>query len=189
MGAIFNILSYSMGSLLVGVIITVLEIALVFFIIKSWYKQRSYTPLSFIVGGVLFLILAYHSVIICGATTIKSYGNDLEDAVNSVVHVMPDNYVFSQEETQGLLDVISNQLPLVGYYAKYADFHGHTPADVAHEMNMEMQRFMNRYIIEHLLWGLLFVVLGSAVIIRTMEGARKSRGSSRKHTRSKFYDE
>ncbi|MBO5631418.1 MAG: hypothetical protein J5965_20315, partial [Aeriscardovia sp.] len=71
MGAIFNILVHSLGSLFLGVLITLAGMALMMFIIKSWHKNREFTPLSLIVASVLFVILAFHSIIICGAVTIK----------------------------------------------------------------------------------------------------------------------
>lgn len=187
MGAFFNILLHSIGSLFIGLLITFLAMALMLFIIKSWYKTRQYTALSFIVGGIFFLILAYHAVIICGAITIKGYGDDVEYRIHSLVDDLPDGYVFTQSETQQVLNRLSDQLPLVGYYANMADFSGHTPADLAESMNDKLQSFMNEYIIEHLLWILGFTILGAFCIIKTMErgktgvGKRKRTMASRKN--------
>lgn len=185
---LFNILTNSIGSFLLGLFITLLSMGMLFFIIKSWYKNRDFTPLSFIIGGVLFLILSYHSIFICGAISIKGYGDDLEELVNNYVGNLSDNIVFSQEDTQIILDRLRNDLPLVGYYASYANFSGHTPRDIAESMNNRMQSYMNEYIIKHLLWLLFYVVVGAFLIIKTMEGTKTKRRSSH-HSKTKFYDE
>lgn len=162
--------------------------ALMMFIIKSWHKNREFTPLSLIVASVLFVILAFHSIIICGAVTIKEYGDEMEALINDYVSDLSNETVFTQEDSQGILERLDDDLPLVGYYAKWADFRGHTPADIAGAMNETMQSFMNEYIIKHLLWILAFVILGAFCIIKSMDGVKVQRRASR-HSRSKIYDE
>lgn len=161
--------------------------ALMMFIIKSWHKNREFTPLSLIVASVLFVILAFHSIIICGAVTIKGYGDEMEALINEYVSDVSNETVFTQEDSQGILERLDDDLPLVGYYAKWADFRGHTPADIAGAMNETMQSFMNEYIIKHLLWILAFVIMGAFCIIKSMDGVKVQRRSSR-HSRSKIYE-
>lgn len=188
MGAIYNILIHSIGSLFIGVIITLAGMALMLFIIKSWHKNREYTPLSLIITAVLFFILVFHSIIICGAVTIKGYGDEMEDYINTYVSDVSDKTVFTQEDSQDILERLNDDLPLVGYYAKWADFRGHTPADIAGSMNETMQSFMNEYIIRHLLWILAFVITGAFCIIKSMDGVKVPKHASR-HSRVKIYDE
>ena len=174
MGALFNILFHSIGSLFLGIIISLGGMALMLYVIRSWHKTKIFTPLSYIIAGVLFLILAYHAIIICGAVTIKGYGDDLVECVNSYVRMIPDNTVFSQEDSQEIMIRLMRDLPIVGYYANYADFTGHTPTDIAESMNEAMQEFMNKYILKHLLWVLVFVIIGAFCIIKTMDMSRST---------------
>lgn len=162
--------------------------ALMMFIIKSWHKNREFTPLSVIIAAVLFVILAFHSIIICGAVTIKGYGDEMEQFINTYVSDLSDDMVFSQEDSQEILEHLNEDLPLVGYYAKWADFRGHTPADIAESMNKTMQSFMNEYIIKHLLWILAFIIIGAFCIIKSMDSVKVQRRASR-HSRIKIYDE
>ena len=189
MSAFFNILLHSIGSLFLGVLITLSGMALMLFIIKSWHKNKQFTTLSFLIAGVLFLILSYHSVIICGAVTIKGCGNEVEKLINSYVSLLPGDIVFSQEDSQAILENLKTDLPLVGHYANWADFTGHTPADIAHSMNEKMQSFMNEYIVKHSLWILAFVLLGAFLIIKTMDGSKAKRKQSLRYTRRKNYDD
>lgn len=190
MGALIQILTNSIGSLLLGITITAVGVGLMFYLIKSWHKNRQFTLLSYILGGIAFCFIAFHAIIICGAVTIKGYGNELETLVNSYVSDISNTVTFSQEDTQKVLDRLACDLPIVGYYASYADFSGHTPDDLASSMNGEMQRFMNKYIFRHLFWAFLFVLAGAFGIIKTMEVAKiKHKSNSRTKSRSHFYDE
>ena len=188
MDALFNILLHSIGSLFIGVFITLVGMSLMLFIIKSWHKNRVFTPLSLIISVLLFFILVYHSIIICGAITIKGYGDKMEGLINSYVSNIPDETVFSQEDSQNILEHLNDDLPLVGYYARWADFRGHTSSDIAESMNETMQSFMNEYIVKHLLWILVFIIIGAFCIIRSMDGVKVARRASR-HSRTKIYDE
>lgn len=62
---------HSAGSMFLGIFITLAGVGLMFFLIKSWRRNATYTLLSFIVGGVLFFFLAFQSILLCGAVTIK----------------------------------------------------------------------------------------------------------------------
>lgn len=50
------ILKYSIGSLLYGGLITVLFLSLFIFLIKGWYKDAVFKPVSYAVLGVLSLL-------------------------------------------------------------------------------------------------------------------------------------
>lgn len=188
MGALYNILSYSVGSLFIGIVITIAGVALMFYLIKSWYSNSTFTPLSFIIGAVLFCMLAFQSVLLCGAVTIKSYCTDVEVAIGNMVERVPELAHFDRGDSQQILDNISAEWPLVGYYLDWADFTGHTPVTIAHVMADEMRSYMNWFILRRLGWSLLFVVLGAFGVIKSMDVARR-RSSGRHHARRRSYDD
>lgn len=174
MNALFNILTYSMGSLLLGIILTIVGIGLMFVFVKLWWKVDTFTPMSFICGFILFFFLAFQSVLFCGAVTIKSYCDDIEIAINQIVDKIPLNNRFSQEDSQLILNQISETWPLVGYYVNMADFEGHTPATIAKAMADELRSVMNWFILRRIGWSLLFVFIGAVAIIKSISGRYQS---------------
>lgn len=168
MGALVNILMYSIGSLLLGVFLTIIGIVLMFVLIRSWWRNSTFTPMNFVVGGILFFFLAYQAVLICGAVTIKSYCDDVEMAINGMVANIPDDVPFSTEDSQVILDQISEEWPLVGYYVNMADFHGHTSATIGSAMADELRNYMNWFILRRVCWSLAFVVIGAIIVIKTI---------------------
>lgn len=182
MGALVNILSYSLGSIFCGILLTVVCMLLMFLLVKSWWKDAMLTPATYVSGAVLFFFLCFQSVLLCGAFTIKSYCSDVEDAINKLVEDLPEDMVFTCNDSQMILDNISQEWPLMGYYVNMADFRGHTPADIAKSMTDELNSFMNKFILRRLGWSLLFVIVGAFIAIKTISRryqphARHSRGA------------
>lgn len=166
---IFSILQYSLGSLVWGVLLTVAGVALMFAIIKSWRRNCTFTPVSFMVGALLFCFLSFQSVLLCGAITIKSMAGEIRSYINLMVENLPGDTVFSTVDSQQILDNINETYPLVGRYLDWADFEGHTPTDIAGAMADKMVSYMNWYMLRRVAWSVLFVVIGAAAILKTME--------------------
>lgn len=168
MGALSNILMYSVGSLLLGVLLTIVGIVLIFVLIRLWWRNCTFTPLSFVVGGVLFFFLAFQAVLICGAVTVKSYCDDVENAINVMVEDLSEDVHFSTGDSQAILDNISREWPLVDDYVNMADFQGYTPATIAGSMVDELRSCINWFILRRVGWCLLFVVVGAFILVKTI---------------------
>ena len=126
MGALMNIFYHSLGSMLVGVVLTIIGIILMYVLIRLWWRNSTFSIASIAVGIILFFFLSFQSILLCGAITIKSYCDDVEFYVNKLVQDIPSTQAFSTEDSQVILDHISEEWPLVGYYVNMADFQGHT---------------------------------------------------------------
>ena len=192
MGALYTIISYSLDNLFLGVLLTIVGVGLMFFLIRSWFSNSSFTPFSYIIGFVLFLFLSFQAVLLCGAVTIKSYGDEVEVAINEWVRNLPDDVRFNKASSQQVLEQIQQEWPLVGYFVGGADFTGHTPVDIAHAMTEELHSFMNGFILRRIGWSLLFVVVGAFIVIKTMEHTRRQRnrgGYASARSRRRRYDD
>ena len=192
MGALYTIISYSLGNLFLGVLLTIVGVGLMFFLVRSWFSNSSFTPFSYIIGFVLFLFLSFQAVLLCGAVTIKSYGDEVEVAINEWVRNLPDDVRFNKASSQQVLEQIQQEWPLVGYFVGGADFTGHTPVDIAHAMTEELHSFMNGFILRRIGWSLLFVVVGAFIVIKTMEHTRRQRnrgGYASARSRRRRYDD
>lgn len=192
MGALYTIVSYSLGNLFLGILLTIVGVGLMFFLIRSWFSNSSFTPFSYIIGFVLFLFLSFQAVLLCGAVTIKSYCDEVEVAINEWVRNLPEDVRFDQESSQQILEQIQREWPLVGYFVGGADFTGHTPVNIAHAMISELHSFMNEFILRRIGWSILFVVIGALIVIKTMEHSQKQRNRVRyasSRSRRRRYDD
>ena len=168
---VFDILRYAIGSMFLGVLFTILGVGLLFFLIKGFYPKSAFTPVSFIVGFILFFLLSFQSVFICGAFKVKSMAADIEVSINQYI---PSSWKLSNQEisaddSQQIVENLDKEYPLFGCYIGWADFHGHTAANVAAAMVDEMHSFLNKFIWRRVGWSLLFIVLGTFIVIKTLD--------------------
>ncbi|MBQ8673070.1 MAG: hypothetical protein IJ511_03320 [Bacteroides sp.] len=175
-GLMFDILHYAMDSMFWGVLLAIAGVALLFYLIRSFYPKYTFTPLSFVAGAVIFVLVAFQSVFICGAFKIKGMTDEMYASINSYI---PQSWVacdhaFTTDETQQICDNLRDEYPLFACYVGTADFRGHTPATVAQSMVDEIHSFMNRYILRRVAWCLGFIIVGTFIVVKTMEVYRVS---------------
>lgn len=179
MGALINIFYHSIGSMLVGVLLTIIGIILMYVLIRLWWRNATFSVPSILVGVILFFFLSFQSILLCGAITIKSYSDDVEIYIDEIVRNVPRSEHFSIEDSQYILDCISEEWPLVGYYVNLADFHGHTSDTIAEAMVDELRSYMNWFIFRRICWSLLFVIVAAIIVIKTIS-IRNNRDRSRR---------
>lgn len=179
MGALINIFYHSIGSMLVGVLLTIIGIILMYVLIRLWWRNATFSVSSILVGVILFFFLSFQSILLCGAITIKSYSDDVEIYIDEIVRNVPRSEHFSIEDSQYILDCISEEWPLVGYYVNLADFHGHTSDTIAEAMVDELRSYMNWFIFRRVCWSLLFVIVAAIIVIKTIS-IRNNRDRSRR---------
>lgn len=185
MGALFNILSYSISSLFFGVIIAVLIVVLMLVGVSSWHSDKTLTPLSFVIVGLLGFFLIYQSVLLLGAIKMKSYCTDIEETVCSVI---PDGTRLSEGDGARISGYIGEQWPMLGRYVESIGVSGGTPAEMAHSVADELRSRMNRFIVRRVMWSLPAILVGLFGIVKTMEVVRRSRHRGY-HSRRKIYED
>lgn len=187
MNFLIDVLSDSLGYASLAAFLTLLGVFLMFFLIKSWRRNSQFTPISFIVGFILFLFLTFQSILVSGALIVKSYSDELESTVTALVQNIPESTHFTKEDSQEVLEYLIDSNPLVGEFVGGADFHGHTPSTLPAAMTDELKSFMNYYILRRMLWALFFVVTGVVLVLKTMDSMdymrRKGGGTSSRGSR------
>ena len=185
MGDLLNILMYSLGSIFSGILIAVGGVFLMFFTIHLWWRNSNFTPLSFLVAFILFFFLSYQAVLICGAITIKTYGDDVERTVNELMVQVPLNTQLSSNDTQVILDQVNSEFPIVGYYVnKVESCRGNTPSSIAKSLVDALHRYLNWFILRRIGWCLLFIICGAISVINTISKENR-RGKSLRYYTSK----
>lgn len=195
MGLLVDIFTNSLLSIFLGFLFALGGVILLFFAIQSWYKNRTFTPLSYVAGAVVFCFFLYQSILICGAFACKSFGDEIEARINEIVALrasfMPD-YKFSREQTDEIFKEATAVFPVIAGYVGWADFEGHTPLNIAASMHETLDKFLNIFILKRLGWCLLFLVLGALAVIKTMDvqraiaSRRRTGSSARTHSSDDF---
>ena len=195
MGLLVDIFTNSLLSIFLGFLFALGGVILLFLAIQGWYKNRTFTPLSYVAGAVVFCFFLYQSILICGAFACKSFGDEIEARINEIVALrasfMPD-YEFSREQTDEIFKEATAVFPVIAEYVGWADFEGHTPLNIAASMHETLDKFLNIFILKRLGWCLLFLVLGALAVIKTMDvqraiaSRRRTGSSARTHISDDF---
>lgn len=173
MWALYDILRYSFSSVIWGILIAVACMALFVFLIKGWYKDATFSPISYIIGAVLFLFLSIQCILIVGSLKIIDTTDYYETEISRIVN---SAYDAADEVTMGqaddIIQVIIDRFPLLQYYIGGGEFSGFTAKELPHAMADELRSFMRWYIFRRILWCLGFVIVGAVCVIRSLSKNR-----------------
>lgn len=166
---LLDILNYSFGSIVWGVLIAVVCMTLFVFLIKGWYKDATFSPVSYIIGAVLFLFLSFQCVLVVGSLKIISMTDEYEQRIASIVESVysPSDEV-SMSQASDVIDTIINEFPILEYYIGGGEFSGFTASHLPHAMADELRSFMRWYIFRRILWCLGFVIVGAICVIKSL---------------------
>ncbi len=171
MARLIDILHYSTGSLAWGFLIGVLCLVLFFLLIKGWYKDATFTLITYVVGAVLGLILIFHCTLICGSLAIIRMADALKPLLTEIVEgyaTSLDEYI-TIEESDEIVKELAHDNPLIAHYIGGGRFQGYTASELPAVMISTLKTYMRWYILRRVLWSLGFVILSAIIVIKTME--------------------
>lgn len=197
MTAFFDIISFSAGSLFWGILVGLVCMTLFFLIIKGWYKHAEASPATYLVGGILFILLSIQCTLIAGAVKIINttdyYEEQLERIVNQSTPTAAadsgkdilgnlmsmflgsnplgsgEDREVSKAESEKITEQLVEEYPILSNYFDYGEFTGYTVKELPHAMAETIVRYMKTFILYRLLWCLGFVVVGAILVIKTMQ--------------------
>lgn len=184
MWRLFELLQLSFSSLIYGALISILCLILFFVLIKGWYRNSTYTPLSYLVGIILFLLLSFQCTLIIGGIKISSlsqeYTIQLETFVNRFY--ASSDEVPPQASTY-LVDKLINKNPVLQHYIGEEEFSGYTAKQLPQVVVSTIKTFIWWYILRRLLWSFFFIGIGVFLVIRSMTVSRRHCRRSHINTR------
>ena len=187
--ALIDILRYSFSSAIWGILIAIICMALFVFLIKGWYKDATFSPISYLIGAILFVFLSIQCVLIVGSLKIISTTDYYETEISRIVN---DTYgatdEVTKEQSDDVLQVIIDRFPLLHYYIGGGEFSGFTAKELPHAMADELRSFMRWYIFRRILWCLGVVIVGAICVIKSLSRRytplRRSERSSRQRVQT-----
>lgn len=208
MKTFFDIINFSTGSLIWGILIGIVCMVLFFLIIKGWYKHAEASPATYVVGFILFILLSIQCTMIAGAIKIISttdyYEEQLERIVsessptttadkgkdilgNLVSMFLGSNPLgdgqdreVSKAESEKIIEQLVEEYPILQNYFDYGYFEGYSVKQLPHAIAEKIKEYLKEFIMYRLLWSLGFVIVGAVVVIKTMSvGYAMERRSSR----------
>lgn len=178
----FTIIENAFSCIFWGVLVSSLCMLLFIALIRGWYRNATFTPVSVVVSVLLFLFLSVQSVLLVGAVKIISLEEEYEEHIHSIVAnaIGTETEAVTAEQSDVVLRQFFCDYPLVAQYIEEGRFSGQTALELPHAITRELSSYMRWYIVRRLLWCLAFVVVGSVVVIRTISKSNSKKGIGRK---------
>ena len=171
-----------------GLLIAVICMGLFIFLIKGWYKDATFTPISYVVGAILLILLSVQCVLVVGSLKIIDMSEIYEERISIIVDsVYSPSEEVSLSQASDVIDKIIDEYPILHYYIGGGDFSGFTAKELPHAIAQELRSFMQWYIFRRILWCLGFVLVGAICVIKTMSKTKTSSSSNLR--RSIRYDD
>lgn len=152
-----------------GILIALVCMALFVFLIKGWYKDATFSPVSYVVGALLFLLLSFQCVLVVGSLKIIDMSDEYENRISAIVdNVFSPSDEVSLAQASDVIETIIDEFPILQYYIGGGEFSGYTARDLPHAIALELQSFMRWYIFRRILWCLGFVAVGAFCVIKSL---------------------
>lgn len=169
MSALFDILQYSYSSLIWGILIAAISLALFVFLIKGWYKDATFSPVSYIVGIILFVFLSFQCILIVGSLkiidTTDYYEKEITSIVSNTYNAVDE---ITMRQADDIIKTVINEFPILQYYISGGEFSGFTAVQLPHAIAQELRSFMLWFILRRVLWCFFFVIVSAVCVIKTM---------------------
>ena len=170
-GLLHDIITYSAGSLFIGLLLTVVLIAILFIIIKGFFPKSTFSPLSILVGFILTLFLGYRMVSLCGAVSLKWMCDDFENYISSLIPqgLQDEQLIVDKQYSDQLIESAKEEFPIFSSFVDTGTFTGQSIVNLPHVMADELNSFLNQFIITAILWSLFYLAVAAGLVIWTMK--------------------
>jgi len=159
----FSLITTAFSSIFYGIIVTAVIMAILYVVLKSLSKSIVQTPVFFITGVVLSILLIVQASLMIGAIQAKDAADSAEIYLNQLLE---NSYgTVGAQDSQRVLDAVTNKYPIIGTFFGVADFSGHDASDLAESMHETMIDFLDSYIWHRVWWMLGIIVMACFVVM------------------------
>lgn len=165
---IFSLLTTAFSSVFYGIIATALIMAILYIVLKEYNKEIVKSVTFYVTGVVLTILLITQCSMMIGAIQAKVSVDSAEIYLSQILEGTA-----SAQDSQEVMDAITEKFPIIGNFIDLADFSGHDISDLPEAMHDTMKNYLNSYI-WHRIWWTLGIIVAACVIVIIFAPARKS---------------
>ena len=158
----FSLLTTAFSSIFYGVIVTAVVMAILYAVLKALSKGIVQTPVFFVTGVILAVLLIVQFSLMIGAIQAKDAADSAEIYLNQLVE---DKFgAISAQDSQQVMDEITEKFPIIGSFIDIADFSGHDISELPEVMHDTMIDYLSSYI-WHRVWWLVVIVVAACLVV------------------------
>lgn len=177
----FSLITTAISSVFYGFIVTLVIMAILYVVLKSLGKGIVQTIPFYVTGVVLAILLIIQTSLMIGAMQAKDAADSAEIYMEQLLEGAEG--IVSAQDSQAILDKVTEEFPIIGTYLGIANFSGHEISDLAESMHETMTEYLNSYI-WHRVWWILGIIVVAVIIVCLFDkpnasGSRRMPGVSR----------
>ena len=162
----FSLITTAFSSIFYGIIVTAVIMTILYVLLKALSISIVQTPAFFVTGVVLAILLMIQTSLMIGAIQAKDAADSAEIYLNQLLE---GRYgTVGAQDSQRVLDAVTNEFPIIGTFFGVADFSGHDVSDLAESMHNTMIAHLNSFI-WHRIWWILGMVMVACVVVMLYE--------------------
>ena len=186
----FSLLSTAFSSIFYGIIVTAAVMALLYVLLQSVSPSMVRTPVFYVTGVVLAVLLLIQTSLLIGAVQARNVADAAGEYATQLLEDSAD-MANAAEDSQEVIDAVTREFPVIGSFVDIADFAGNDVADLATTMHATVHDYLGSYIWRRVWWALGIIVAACVMVILfdQPQGSRRAKRSSashhvRRHTRA-----
>lgn len=163
MTTFFSLITTAISSIVYGVIITAVIMAILYGVLKSISKSVTQTPIFYLTGVFLAILLIVQFSLMMGAIQAK----DAVDSAEVYLHQMLENdhRTVSANDSQRIYDVVREEYPIIGSFWGLADYSGHEASELPEVMHGVMSDYLTSYVWNRILWILGIIIVACFLVM------------------------
>lgn len=185
----FSLITTAFSAIFYGIIITAVVMAIMYVALKGISKSIVQTPMFYVTGVILAILLMVHFSLMIGAIQAKDAADVLEIYLSQLLE--GQSGIIGAQDSQRIMDAIANHFPVIGTFVDIADFSGHNVSELPRVMRDSMIDYLNSYIWRRVWWSVCAIVIACIIVMLFDRKALASGKPKRKATMAsrKNYDD
>lgn len=181
---VFSLLSEAFDVVFYGLLATAALMAVLYAALKMMSEGIVRSIPFYITGVVLFPLLAVQFSLLIGAMQVRAHTDVIELKVNQMVEGIYGT--LNANDSQLLMDELTENMPLLGVYLDTADFSGHTYETAASVIASTIREYITWYAVRRLLWILGFTIVGGFIAMMYDKGPGMKNDRLRRRERKSY---
>lgn len=159
----FSLITTAFSCIFYGILVTVAIMAILYAVLKAINKSIVQTPVFYITGVVIAILLLIQTSLMIGAIQAK----DTAGAAHIYLSQMLENSrgIISAQESQQVMNAITEKFPIIGTFADIADFSGNDLTELPEVVYNTLVDYLNSYIWHRIWWLLGILFVGCLIVI------------------------
>lgn len=185
MWLVFNLLKYSLGSVLYGLLVALCCGLLLLLLTKAMSRGSQPSPIGLVAGMMMLIGVTFQAILFFVAQRLSTTIDDCEEQAIQIVKT-------GSADTKKTLGELKNQAPILWHFISDKDYDDVPLTELPHALASDVRSALSGYAWRRVGWAVgFFVVAWAIAVFFENKGQRVHRNRRRQlaGSRAKFYDD